>query len=283
MKPHLQRNAFGLVLALLLVALYWTSSRPGDASGPTKKLAAARAAGTGARQATPLAAPRLPAPDPRYTLAQQVDMLAASGRPQDAYVAFWLVQTCMDFMRTGELRVEEGDVFRPASAPEKVSQARRCADVTERMKSSRLEHLALAARAGASAADLLFLKAGPFGDPSALESRPDDPLVLAWKEEAIGYLELQAERGSVSSMITLVGEYNEDLGLAKKHSESALRYATAVHGYYDALLGGDPQNGPNPLTDDFMQRMAQGLSPEQVRQAVDEGRKLTARAMEKPH
>lgn len=282
MKPHLWRNAFWL-LPLLLVALYLASSRPDDEAGPAKKQAAARAVNVGGLPAMPLAAPRLPAPDPRYTLAQQVDMLAATRRPQDAYVAYWLVQTCMDYKRTGELRVEDGDAFRPATAAEKVEEARRCDGVTERMKTTRLEHLALAARGGANAADLLFLKAGPFGDPSALESRPDDPLVLAWKEEAVGYLEMQAERGSLSSMITLVGEYNEDLDLQKKHPASALRYATAVHGYYDALLGGDPRNGANPLTEDFMQRMAQGLSPEQVKLAVAEGQKISARAVEKQH
>ncbi|OFA01109.1 hypothetical protein [Duganella sp. HH101] len=282
MKLHLLRNGFWMV-PLLLVVLYWTSSRPNDEAGPTKRPAASRAAKAGERQPGSLAAPRLPAPDPRYTLGQQIDMLAATRRPQDAYIAYWLVQTCMDFMRTGALRVEDGDAFRPATAAEKADEARRCDGVTERMKTTRLEHLALAARGGASAADLLFLKAGPFGDPSALESRPDDPLVLAWKEEAVGYLELQAERGSVSSMITLVGEYNEDIDLQKTHPASALRYATAVHGYYDALLGGDPRNGSNPLTDEFMQRMAQGLSPEQIKLAVAEGQKISARAVEKQH
>lgn len=278
MNPQLSRFAFLLVPSVLAV-LYWSSSRPAGEPETVKQQPANHHAHT--YHARPQALPRQP--DPRYTLAQQVDRLAATGRAADAYDAYWLVQTCIDFQRTGDLAVPDGDLMRRANDAEKSAEKLMCADLTGRMKTARLDHLAVAAKAGISGADLAFLQTGPFGDISALESRPDDPLVLAWKEEALGYLEAQALQGSIASMIALVGKYNEDGELVKRHPVSALRYATAVHDYFETLLGGASKTSPNPLSDDFMRRMSQGLSSEQVKLATAEGRRLTALAAESQH
>ncbi|MBV6319600.1 hypothetical protein [Duganella violaceipulchra] len=278
MRPHLSLYVIVLV-PLLLVGGYWSARRPAGEPVAARQQIATRAALADARRGQ--SSTLLPKSDPRYTLAQQVDRLAATGRPADALDAYWLVQTCIDFQRTGDLAVADGDFMRPANAAEKAAEKLLCADMTERMRTTRLDHLALAARAGIDSADLAFLQTGPFGDRSALESRPDDPLVLAWKAQALSYLEAQAQQGRIPSMITLLGEYNEDSALQKRHPLAALRYATAVHDHYEALLGGANRTAPNPLPDEFMQKMSQGLSPDQVRLATAEGRQLLARAMKK--
>ncbi|GJJ04200.1 hypothetical protein RugamoR64_47380 [Duganella rhizosphaerae] len=268
-----------LLLPLVLVGLYWSSSRPNGESEVARQQATTRAAFAETSRAKPPT--QLPKHDPRYTLAQQVDRLAATGRPADAYDAYWLVQNCIDFQRTGDLAVADGDFMRPANVAEKSAEKLLCADMTERMKTARLEYLTLAAKAGIDGADLTFLQTGPFGDPSALESRPDDPLVRAWKAEALGYLEAQAQQGDIPSIITLLGEYNEDSELLKQHQVEALRYATVVHDNYEMVLRGASTAIPNPLPDEFMQKMSQGLSPDQVRLATAEGKQLLARAMER--
>ena len=270
-----------LLLPIVLVGLYWSSSRPTGEPEAARPQAPTRTAFADARRDQP--STLRPKPDPRYTLAQQVDRLSATGRPADAFDAYWLVQTCIDFQRTGDLAVADGDFMRPANGVEKSAEKLLCADMTERMRTTRLDHLALAARAGIDSADLAFLQTGPFGDRSALESRPDDPLVLAWKAQALSYLEAQAQQGRIPSMITLLGEYNEDSALQKRHPLAALRYATAVHDYHEIMLGDATKTTPNPLPDTFMQKMSQGLSPDQVRLATTEGKQLLARAMEKKH
>ncbi|MES2160064.1 MAG: hypothetical protein V4476_02810 [Pseudomonadota bacterium] len=280
MRPRLSLYVI-LLLPLVLAGLYWLSSRPTGATEAARLQAPTRARLADARRGQP--STLLPKPDPRYTLAQQVDRLAATGRPADAFDAYWLVQTCMDFQRSGDLAVADGDFMRPANQAEKSAEKVLCADMTERIRAARLVHLALAAKAGIDSADLAFLQAGPFGDPSALESRPDDPLVRAWKTEALGYLEAQAQQGRVPSMIALLGEYNEDSELQKQYPMSALRYAIAVHDYHEALLGGATKTMPNPLPDEFMLKMSRGLSQDQVTLATAEGKQLLARAMEKRH
>ncbi|RFP19077.1 MULTISPECIES: hypothetical protein [unclassified Duganella] len=277
MRP--QFSLYVVLLApLVLVGLYWSSSRPGGEPEAARQQAASRAALAETSRAKPPT--QLPKPDPRYTLAQQVDQLASTGKPSDAYDAYWLVQNCINFQRTGDLVVEDGDAMRKATDAEKSAEKLRCADLTERMKTTRLEHLTVATKAGVFGANLSFLHTGPFGDPSALESRPDDPLVQAWKLEALGYLEVQAQLGDMPSMISLLGEYNEDSDLLKQHQVAALRYATAVHDDYEMAFGGSSSTAPNPLTDEFMQKMSQGLSPDQVKQATSEGKQLLARSME---
>ncbi|WP_332851615.1 hypothetical protein [Duganella sp. S19_KUP01_CR8] len=268
-----------VLLPLVLVGLYWSSSRPSGEPEAARQQAATRAAFAETSRARHPAL--LPKPDPRYTLAQQVDQLVATARPSDAYDAYWLVQNCIDFQRTGDLAVADGDFMRPANQAEKFAEKLLCAEMTERMKTARLEHLTLAAKAGIDGADLTFLQTGPFGDPSALESRPDDPLVRAWKAEALGYLEVKAQQGDIPSIITLLGEYNEDSELLKQHPVAALRYATVVHDHYEMVLGGASKTTPNPLPDEFMRKMSQGLSPDEVRLATAEGKQLLALSMEK--
>ncbi|MQA17979.1 hypothetical protein [Rugamonas rivuli] len=270
-----------LLVPLVLVGLYWSSSRPASEPVAARPQAAIPADLAGTHKPTYPAL--LPKRDPRYTLAQQVDQLASTGRPSDAYDAYWLVQNCINFQLTGDLAVADGDFMRPANVAEKSAEKLLCADMTERMKTARLELLTLAAKAGIDGADLAFLQTGPFGDPSALESRPDDPLVRAWKAEALGYLEVKAQQGDIPSIITLLGEYNEDSDLLKQHPVAALRYATVVHDHYEMVLGGASKTTPNPLPEEFMQKMSEGLSPDQVRLATAEGKQLLAHAMEKRH
>jgi len=148
---------------------------------------------------------------PVVPLSQQVDNLLASGKPADAYKAFALVQACVDFAKEGDLYTQ-GNILPGSVMPEmigmseeqKARQVKLCKDVTQRMRDSRLDHLAIAARAGVRGASIDFYDAGPFGDPSALVSRPNDPLVIQWKQQAIAQLHASADKGDLSSLGIMV-------------------------------------------------------------------------------
>lgn len=144
-------------------------------------------------------------------LARQVDRLLASGKPEDAYKAYALVQACVYFARDGDLHIQ-GEILPGGVMPEfiglteeqKERQTQLCKPVTQRMLDSRLDYLAIAAKAGVRGAAVDFYVVGPFGDNSALQSRPGDPLVLEWKQQAIEYLNASADKGDMASLGLLV-------------------------------------------------------------------------------
>jgi hypothetical protein len=161
----------------------------------------------------------------------QVERLLATHRPEDAYRAYWLVADCAAFNLSGDRIVfDEEEIrqhtpgalpgFRGMSAEEKRRDATLCAGMTERERQSRLDYLALAANAGVFGAAVNFANEGPFGDPSALQSRPDDPLVREWKATA-------------SAQLTQAAEAEADMG--------AILYLA------DAYANGGPLTGKNPL------------------------------------
>jgi hypothetical protein len=152
-----------------------------------------------------------PAEAPVVPLARQVDRLLASGKPEDAYRAYALVQACVYFARDGDLYTP-GEILPGAVMPEfigmteeqKARQVQLCKPVTQRMLDSRLDHLAIAAKAGVRGASVDFYVVGPFGDNSALQSRPGDPLVIQWKQQAIEHLNASADKGDMASLGLLV-------------------------------------------------------------------------------
>ena len=125
-----------------------------------------------------------PAPPPlpasaAPTLAGQLERLAASGSAADAYAAYNLLDDCLVFQQEGRLPALEFERGSEMTADEKIAQQSLCANLTERQKSARLDFLEKAAKGGVAGASTRFFYEGPFGDRSALRSRPDDPLVLA--------------------------------------------------------------------------------------------------------
>jgi TPR repeat protein len=96
--------------------------------------------------------------------------------------------------------------------------------VTERQ---RLELLDQAVAAGVRGASALYLAEGPFGDPSALETRPDDPAVAEWKQRVLRYLQRDANRGDESAILALAGVYEDGTLVGGVDRGKALVYLTA--------------------------------------------------------
>jgi hypothetical protein len=124
------------------------------------------------------------------SLQQRVERLLAHGTPRDRYQAFAVLARCAhatDFDRylkslpaspeTARLRARYGDGSARIAAA--------CGDLSARQVERRIELVAAAADDGIPGAASAWIEEGPYGDRTALTQRPDDPLVVAWVEQAI--------------------------------------------------------------------------------------------------
>lgn len=174
---------------------------PEPAARPAPVLAARPA------PAPPGAAPVMPAStlakDIDLPLAVQVERLLATGDPQDAYAAYMLVSSCSVFNRKHDLLVfdDKQGAVRGLDGGERQLVGKMCSTMTERERLARLDHLAIAVKAGVEGAVWSLVAEGPFGDPSALTTRPDDPLVREWKASVAAELTRQAEAGDPSTLM----------------------------------------------------------------------------------
>ena len=277
-----------LLLIFALSAAYFYSSRPQHAGAATAQhrpaddwLADPRAM----RHAPPGDAAQAdrPAGRPGMPLATQIDLLVSTGVPADALRAYWLAQGCIDFSEKGMLLktdLQSPTHLRGLTDEEYRAQTALCAGMTERIKMSRLDHLAMAARAGVSGADDAFLRVGPFGDRSALKTRPDDPLVNAWRVEAEQLLTAHAEAGDIISMLTLMQEYSGYGETLNADPALALRYTYAVSEIFERMLERSDPKFPNPYKAQVDLALKGPLSTQQVTTAIAAGKDMAEKAAE---
>jgi hypothetical protein len=268
----------GLGLVVVLAVPAWRSTPPVvtpaalPATLPTPASSTAGAA-AGPAWLSDLGAPppTLP-PVPAEPLAQRIERLVASGDPHDAYRAWWLLHACVVFGRTGHLPERDG------TEPDAIADpARACATVNERMKMARIDHLERAARAGVEGALAELVEEGPFGDPTALTTRPDDPLVKAWKERVNGMLNEQAEQGYWASLYQLFTGFWFGHPAIAADRQSALAYGMALRDIM-VKLDGVPEQQAIPFNGPFLDEIGTGLTPDQKARAQARADAIVARA-----
>lgn len=217
-----------------------------------------------------------PAAAPAEGLAARIARLAASQAPLDAYRAWWLLHACAEFRKSGFLpdagTVDEAGIREPIADP-----AVFCAGMTERMKMARVDYLERAARGGIDAALATLVEEGPFGDPSALRTRPDDPLVKEWKARVNGLLGGQAEQGYWSSLYVLFTGFWFDNPAIGADRQSALAYGMALRDIM-VKLDGVAEQDAIPFNGPFLDAIGEGLSAGQVAQARARAAAIVARA-----
>lgn len=268
--------ALGLVGVLVLPA--WRTVRVG-APAPASSAVQAEYAGadaitTGPAWLSDLGAPPSPAAAPAEPLARRVERLAASGDPRDAWRAWWLLHACVVFERTGRLPGRDGT---DASGESIADPATTCATVNERMKMARIDHLERAARAGVDGALAELLEEGPFGDPTALMTRPDDPLVKEWKARVNGMLNAQAEQGYWASLYQLFTGFWFGHPAIAADRQSALAYGMALRDIMVKLDGVSEQEAI-PFNGPFLDEIGAGLTPDQKAHAQVRADAIVARA-----
>lgn len=212
----------GALVAATLVVAAWIWSDAG--AGPNvPETTSTRAPAQVAIRAAPRALPAPPAMpaialarDPGIPLADHVDRLLATLAPQDAYTAYLLVSQCANFNRRHELEIHDDKVGakRGLNPEERRHMTALCGQMTERERLARLDYLTTAVKAGVPGAVLAYVAEGPFGDPSALTTRPDDPLVREWKAGAAEQLTRAAEAGDQATLTVwgIQTLYGSDLG-----------------------------------------------------------------------
>lgn len=240
-----QLRLFASVLSAAAIALLWPNSahQPSEPAPPGTITAAPAPAP--APQPASVAAP--PAPPAPASLAEQVERPRAARTPASLFRAYQLLAECDQFNRLHDRLIVEpagmrrtpGDsaLMRTMTAGEKDSAAQLCGPMTERMRLSRLDDLSAAAQAGLAEAAIAFATEGPFGDRSALTTRPNDPLVQAWKAQATAQLRHSADdQGDIGSVHFLLAEYGGGSELSEKDPALAYRYALAMNAIMEKLF-----------------------------------------------
>lgn len=211
-------------------------------------------------------------PDVREPLAAQVQRLAASANPADSYEAYWLIADCMALQADGDVPRE------PGSAPTDPEQLRReqefCGGLTQRMRMARIDYLHKAADAGVPCADMQQLAAGPFGDPTALQTRPDDPLVKAWTTQAQGLALRHADGGDYCTLNLLTMDYFRPVPRVPLDDAQVLAYGLALRDFHQAM-------GHPPALSVLVDAMnlpahAEKLTPGQVAEATAKAQRIAA-------
>jgi hypothetical protein len=149
--------------------------------------------------------------------------------------------------------------------------------MTERERQARLDHLAMAVKAGVPSAAWIFATEGPFGDPSALKTRRDDPLVQAWKATATAQLVRDAERGEPATLIAWGMEKLNGSDFTDKDSVGGYGYLLAF-GMIQADREGSGDTGAQLYAEGsaMMNAIAAGLTPQQRATALAEARRIAA-------
>jgi hypothetical protein len=266
--------ALGLLVVLVLPAWRPVAPPPVPAVAPAPAPSAAGTRGDAgpARLTGPGELAPLPAAAPPEPLARRIERLAASGDPHDAFEAWWLLHACVVFERTGHVPQSEGTDREVLADP-----AHACATLNERMKMARIDHLERAARAGVEGALAELVEEGPFGDPTALTTRPDDPLVKEWKAHVNGMLSDQAEQGVWSSLYELFTGFWFGHPAIAADRQSALAYGMALRDIM-VKLDGVPEQQAIPFNGPFLDEIGAGLTSAEKARAQARADAIVARA-----
>jgi hypothetical protein len=245
-----QRWSAALAVCVLGAGLFaWQRPPAGEppSAAPAVQPAARPNAAMHARAPVRTQAPDAPAAD-EPPLSVQIDHLLATHKPLDAFRAYSLLADCAAFNANHDRVVFDPDEpaqgkpismtgLRGLRDDEKRNEARLCAGMTERQRQSRLEYLAVAAHARVPGAVLAFVSEGPFGDPSALQTRPDDLLVKEWKSTANALLVDAAENADPTILDILRMQYASGSDVTDRNPVLAFRYGMALSMIYAEGFG----------------------------------------------
>jgi len=209
----------------------------------------------------------------------QVQRLIASNDGQQALAAYWLLLGCTSFNLRHESNVYDDQlhVYRRMYAAEQRHAGKVCGSMTERERQARLDYLAMAVKAGVPSAAWIFATEGPFGDLSALKTRPDDPLVQAWKATATAQLVRDAERGDPTTLIAWGMVKLNGSDFTDKDAVGGYGYLLAF-GMIQADREGSSDTGAQVYAEGstMMNALAFGLTAQQRTTALAEARRIAA-------
>jgi len=191
------------------------------------------------------------------TLGEEVTELTATRNPADALTAYGIIEGCEALSRIFEINPTPA-----AFLPQKVQ----CASITGVMFRSKYDYLRVAAYAGSPGVGSAWLNYGPSGDVEALNTKPNDPLVLEWKQQATALVIRDGNKGDFNALQDLMNGYAGKTPFFNADPSLELAYSIAYKDVVDQLQLEGVQNQP---TDADIDALTAKLSPEQVAWAKD--------------
>lgn len=179
------------------------------------------------------------------TRKQIFEHLAKSESAADNFEAYVLLADCVMAMdqkqltrvtRQAELDNRQKALIQSGSVDSAI--AANCGDFNGSDLERRLPLLEKAAKAGIPMAAIHLTSQGPWGDPSALTTRGNDPLVVEWKSRMETLIRIAADKGDLMAIFSLSEQYSTGVGVAERiDNELALTYATAFYSLYEFTHG----------------------------------------------
>lgn len=195
----------------------------------------------------------------------RLDGSAKRGNAQDAMRAYKLATNCelLHTLREDIARnpKREGAEQMRAALDAKDRDLKGCEEVPFKLIAERYTNLLLAAKAGVPGAAVLLFGAGPNGDAAALSSRPDDPLVVEWKNAVLELVTRDAMQGDVDALATLSLAYAQGT-VVSRDTSLALAYLEAMHDVKELQTG-----RLSAFREQDLARFANGMSPAEVARA----------------
>lgn len=216
--------------------------------------------------------PRSPADkqvEPR-AFGEEVAELIASRKPADALKAYGIIEGCEELRPVFEMNPTPA-----AFLPHK----KQCATITDAMRRSKYDYLRVAAYAGTPGVGSAWLRYGPSGDIDALRTRPNDPSVVEWKQQATALVIRDGDKGDFNALQDLMNGYAGKTPVFDADPSRALAYAIAYKELVDLLQLGPIQNQP---TDAELDVLAAKLSPEQIAWAKGSAAAIVGARVKKP-
>jgi hypothetical protein len=216
--------------------------------------------------------PRSPADkqvEPR-AFGEEVAELIASRKPADALKAYGIIEGCEELRPVFEMNPTTA-----AFLPHK----KQCATITDAMRRSKYDYLRVAAYAGTPGVGSAWLRYGPSGDIDALRTRPNDPSVVEWKQQATALVIRDGDKGDFNALQDLMNGYAGKTPVFDADPSRALAYAIAYKELVDLLQLGPIQNQP---TDAELDVLAAKLSPEQIAWAKGSAAAIVGARVKKP-
>jgi len=283
MQIRSKRVLIGAVLAIVIVGAGIAWKR--DPAAPAVQSADIRPAPVPAASPPRSLAPQVPGVQPvlasiansNESLRVQVDRLLATQEPRSAYAAYFLVSGCTMFNRHRDMKLFDPKLQaeRDMTASERQGLTKLCSEMTERERTARLDYLAKAVKGKVEGAAWTFAAEGPFGDSSALKTRPDDPLVQEWKTTATTQLSQAAEAGDMLTLLVWGLQLLSGSELTEKNPQLGYSYLLA-YGFIqlDRLGQNDPAAQTYREGSPMMNAMGGNLTMEQRAAAAVMGRSI---------
>ena len=254
-----EADAPRLVVRTLAVRLA-PPQAPASASGVVSSRAAASAGRSGLRE----------------SLSQEVDRLARSADPVDAFAAYRLVTGCV------WARDHEGWMARhilPADRALLPTPQQACGDIASDQVQSRLRWLERAALAGVHHAAIEMLREGPDGLGSGAGADIDAPRNAAWKQRIEAAIDAGVRTCDADALEHRVDHDDSGQGVAPDRARALVYRVASTE--CRRQQAGPPADLPADV-DGITRRMGDTLTADQIARAVAEGQQLARDARPLP-